>query len=294
MYRPLTIVGAIGLTALTFAVIVPLLHLLAAIVAIGYDITFVKASQRVAADPLYLAVATIVGVGVALAAGKAWLDPDAPWSRVLLVSRITLRIVALALVAGLALQLPLAELSNLSELVFPLSLEEKAFIHRVITPENQRQMLTTLLALVVIVPICEELLFRGLLLRGLNHTYGAVPALLVSSILFGLSHLRLPTAILPAIVAGLILGLIALRTSSIWPPVALHAAVNAVPVVISPEVVLIRGFNDVQAHVSHIPIALLIGSCLISLLALSLLVATANNNGKRGPTVLSESPPENR
>lgn len=294
MYRPLTIVGASSLTVLTFVVIVPLLHLLAAAVAIGYDLTYAQAFQRISADPLYLAVATIVGVGVALVAGKAWLDPDAAWIRVLFVSRVPLRIVALALVTGFALQLPLAELSNLSELVFPISLEQKEFIHRVMTPKGCSQVLTTLLALVVIVPICEESLFRGLLLRGLNHTYGAVRALLVSSILFGLSHLRLPTAILPAIVAGLFLGLIALRTGSIWPSIALHAAVNAVPLVVSPEVVLIRGFNHVQAQVSHIPIALLTGSCLISLIALSFLITTANDGSKRGQSVPSERRPENQ
>jgi membrane protease YdiL (CAAX protease family) len=294
MYRSLTIVGASSLTVLTFVVIVPLLHLLAAAVAIGYDLSYAQAFQRISADPLYLAAATIVGVGVSLVAGKAWMDPDAPWMRVLFVSRVPLRIVALALVVGFALQLPLAELSNLTELVFPVSVEQKEFIHRVMTPKGCNQVLTTLLALVVIVPICEEMLFRGLLLRGLNYTYGAVPALLVSSILFGLSHLRLPTAILPAMVAGLFLGLIALRTGSIWPSIALHAAVNAIPVVVSPEIVLIRGFNDVHAEVSHIPIALLTSSCLISLIAFFILLSTANNGSEPGQSVPSERRPDNQ
>jgi membrane protease YdiL (CAAX protease family) len=205
--------------------------------------------------------------------------------RVLLVKRVSFRFAALALVAGFALQLPLAELSNLSELVFPMSLEEKEFIHRVMTPKGWRQILTTVLALVVIVPICEELLFRGLLLRGLNHTYGAAPALLVSSILFGLSHFRLPTAILPATVAGLFLGVIALRRGSIWPSIALHAAVNALPVMISPEVVVIPGFNDVQTQVNHIPLGLLVSSLLVGFVALAALVATANDGSKRGQSV---------
>jgi len=279
MYRPLTIVGASGLTVLTLVVVVPLLHLLAATVAIGYDLSYASAFQHVSSNPLCLAVATAVGVGVTLVVGKVWIDPNAPWTRVLLLNRVPLRLLVLALVAGFALQLPLAELSNLSEFVFPVSLEEKELIHQVMTPKGWKQILTALLALVVIVPICEELLFRGLLLRGLNHTYGAIPALLVSSILFGLSHFRLPTAILPATAAGLLLGLVVLRRGSIWPSIALHAAVNTLPVVISPEVVLIRGFNEVQAQMSHIPLGILMGSCLISLVALAGMVATSKTGG---------------
>lgn len=284
MYRPLTIVGATGLTVLTLVVVVPLLHLLAATVAIGYGVNYASAFQHVSSNPLCMAVATVFGVGVALVIGRAWIDPDAPWTRVLLLNRTPFRLLVLALLAGFALQLPLAELSNLSEFVFPVSLKEKAFIQRVMTPEGWKQILAALFSLVVIVPICEELLFRGLLLRGLNRTYGAIPALFVSSILFGLSHFRLPTAILPATVAGLLLGLVALRRGSIWPSIAMHAAVNALPVIISPDVLLIRGFNDVQAQVSHIPLGLLVGSCLINLVVLALIVATekTGGNSKRG------------
>jgi len=271
MYRPMTIIAASGITVLTLVIVVPLLRLLAAVVAVAYDLSYAQAFQRISADPLFMALATVIGIGIALVAGKAWVDPDASWERVLWVNRVPLRIVALALVAGFALQFPLAELSNLSEFVFPASLEEKEFIHRVMTPKGWERIFSTLLALAVIVPICEEVLFRGFLLRGLKYTYGAAPALFVSSILFGLSHFRLPTAILPATIAGLLLGLIVLRRGSIWPSIAMHAAVNTVPVIVSPELVLIRGFNDVQAQVSHIPVAILFGSCLISLVALAVL-----------------------
>lgn len=291
MVRPLTIVVASCLAALTFVVIVPLLHFLAAAVAVGYDIAYTLAFQRVSTDPLYMAVSTVVGVSVTLVTGKAWVEPDTPWLRVLTVNRVRFRIVVFALIAGFALQFPLAELSNLSELVYPVSLEQKEFVQSVMTPKGWKQLLTTLLALVAIVPTSEELLFRGLLLRGLKQTYGAAIALFVSSILFGLSHFRLPTAILPATVAGLLLGLVALRTGSIWPSIALHAAVNAVPIVVSPEIVLIEGFNDVQAQVSHIPTTLLTGCCLISLIALAAATNPGNNDNR---SIASEERPQIR
>jgi hypothetical protein len=109
-----------------------------------------------------------------------------------------------------------------------------------------------------------------------------------------LSHYRLPSAILPAIVAGLLLGLVALRKRSIWPPVALHAAVNALPILVTEELVLIPGFNDVQTQVSHIPLSLLFGSSLIGLVAVALLVATANTAGDGGQSSGSRSEPDTR
>ncbi|MBN1655944.1 MAG: CPBP family intramembrane metalloprotease [Deltaproteobacteria bacterium] len=277
MYRPLTAVGAIGLTLLTFAVFLPLLYLVAAFTAVGFEIPFSEALRRVSADPTQMAASTVAGVAIALVTGKAWTDPDQSWQRVLSIKRVPALVVALSIVTGLALQFPLTELSNLSEMVFPISLEQKEFIRRVMTPKGGLQLLLTLSALVAIVPICEELLFRGLMLRGLKHAYGPFPALFVSSLLFGLSHFRLPTAILPATSAGFLLGLIALRTGSVWPSIALHAAVNGMPIVLSAEVLPIQGFNTVQERASHLPLTLLVGSSLTSLVAFALLMIIAKS-----------------
>ncbi|HEX5656874.1 MAG TPA: CPBP family intramembrane glutamic endopeptidase, partial [Polyangiales bacterium] len=102
-----------------------------------------------------------------------------------------------------------------------------------------------------LIPAGEELLFRGLFLFGLERRYGKGFALLVSSSFFGILH-GAPTAAVYATVAGLMLGALALRTRSVWPGIALHGAINAVPVLIPERVWPIAGFNVPSENVVHL------------------------------------------
>lgn len=79
--------------------------------------------------------------------------------------------------------------------------------------------------LVIVAPFTEELLFRGLILRGLYKRFGGLVAILLSSLLFGLVHLN-PWQFVTALLLGLILGWAYLRTGSVWLCVLGHALVN--------------------------------------------------------------------
>ena len=70
-------------------------------------------------------------------------------------------------------------------------------------------------------PLTEEPLFRGMLFGGFLQRYGPRKAIAYSALLFALIHMnpwQFPTAIL----AGLFLGWLMLRTGSIWPCVFGH------------------------------------------------------------------------
>lgn len=94
-------------------------------------------------------------------------------------------------------------------------------------------MLQQIFLLVIFVGIFEEVLFRGILLHGLEGWIGAVGALLVSSVLFGAMHYvnwiegqnlaATHAQVIHAALAGFLYGAIALRTRSLWPGIFLHA-----------------------------------------------------------------------
>jgi membrane protease YdiL (CAAX protease family) len=88
------------------------------------------------------------------------------------------------------------------------------------------------LVVAVVAPLTEELLFRGLILRGLEQRYGAWPALLVSSALFAASHV-FPAQAIPAFAAGLYLGWLYLATGTLWWPLAAHALYNGLVVTLA-------------------------------------------------------------
>lgn len=95
------------------------------------------------------------------------------------------------------------------------------------------EALVLLLPLALLPSICEEVLCRGVILRGLMTQWKRprmvwLPILL-SSLFFGLLHLD-PLHAGAAMLMGLLLGFIAVRTGSIWPCVICHLVNNAISI----------------------------------------------------------------
>jgi membrane protease YdiL (CAAX protease family) len=81
----------------------------------------------------------------------------------------------------------------------------------------------------VAAPLCEEFFFRGILQRGLTPAPPASPvrALVVTAVVFSAFHLD-PVGFAARVELGLLFGWLYLRTGSLWPSIAAHAANNLV------------------------------------------------------------------
>lgn len=75
-----------------------------------------------------------------------------------------------------------------------------------------------------IAPIVEELIFRGVILNRLKIKMGIKKAVIISSILFGMIHYEL--GILSAIIFGICMSLIYLKTRNIFATIAIHIINN--------------------------------------------------------------------
>ena len=83
----------------------------------------------------------------------------------------------------------------------------------------------TLLALLQ--ALCEEVTFRGFILRGLErHAFRPWTALLLSAFLFALFQMNVFQA-LPHFLLGVLMGFLVQRTGSLWPAVLFHFCYNA-------------------------------------------------------------------
>lgn len=82
-----------------------------------------------------------------------------------------------------------------------------------------------LVLLGVLIPICEELLFRGVILRSLLDRWGAWPAILVSALIFGAFHLH-PVHGLIAFLLGIAAGWAMVATGSVLTAIAVHVTNN--------------------------------------------------------------------
>ncbi|MBO5962791.1 MAG: CPBP family intramembrane metalloprotease [Alistipes sp.] len=79
---------------------------------------------------------------------------------------------------------------------------------------------------VVTAAISEELLCRGLLFEVLNKRWGVKSSIFFSALFFGLIHFDPATAVI-ALVAGMIFGVLYVRTSSLYTTIIIHAINNA-------------------------------------------------------------------
>ncbi len=282
--RPAHSLSVLG--ALALLLLAALGSALVAGVAIGVEMlrhgaTFVEAAATLRSDVLLLSVCQLGGIALALGAGViAVHGSDARFRDALDLRPVPAAISMLAITAGLALQFPLSELANLiAQLAPSLAPDQGAqeALQHMVHIRSVGDAIAIPLAVVAIPAVSEELLFRGLFLPSLGRRYGTGTALALSSILFGVVH-GVPVAMIYAGLAGLVLGLVRLRTGSVLPCIALHGAFNAVPVLLPPELVRIEGFNTGGAGVYHLPLALAVGSallCAVSLAAMTRLTSDA-------------------
>ena len=81
-------------------------------------------------------------------------------------------------------------------------------------------------AVVLVAPVVEELFFRGLLLGALRRRWGTGVAVVVSSLVFGVTHFQ-PLQFVALTAAGVIFAGAAERTGRLAPAIAVHAGFNA-------------------------------------------------------------------
>lgn len=210
-----------------------------------------EATRAASKAPLNLALVQAAAVGVIFIVAFPHRGREGGLLESVHVRPLVGGIVALCFLAGAFVQLPLAELGNLVQEVWPLSFEELARRYQLLNPTSWWAGMSILIALVIVAPVTEELLFRGWLLPDLNEQYGKVPALVWSSVLFGLVHIE-PSAVLYATVGGLVLGAVALRTKSTLASIGMHAGVNALPLLLPASLLRVEGFNTLSQKVEHI------------------------------------------
>ncbi|PQJ49081.1 hypothetical protein BTO01_26715 [Vibrio jasicida] len=127
----------------------------------------------------------------------------------------------------------LSDLTSLMLLFFPANLDEYLMMSRLLSGG-----VASIVVICVIAPLIEELLFRGIILRGFLKHYSDNTSILLSSMLFALAHLTL-TQLPVAYVLGALLGWLYVKTKSLWASILAHGIYNMC-------VMLIWSVNDVK------------------------------------------------
>ncbi|KJY80864.1 CPBP family intramembrane glutamic endopeptidase [Vibrio nigripulchritudo] len=114
----------------------------------------------------------------------------------------------------------LSDLTSLMLLFFPAHIDEYLMMSRFLSGG-----LVSIVVVCIIAPLMEELLFRGVMLRGFLKHYSEYTSIMLSAMLFSIAHLTLIQ--LPVTyILGTLLGWLYVRTKSLWPSILAHAIYN--------------------------------------------------------------------
>lgn len=134
-----------------------------------------------------------------------------------------------AALLGISLHPTYVMIAGLVSYAYPISEQASAAMKPFTDQISSAPLMTVIFLMAVIPSICEELAFRGFIFGGLIRDRGKLRAVLVSAIMFGISHGVLQQSIC-ATLMGLLLGCIAMKTGSVLPGILIHLANNTLSV----------------------------------------------------------------
>lgn len=125
--------------------------------------------------------------------------------------------------------------------------------------------------------VCEEWFFRGYVLAALRR-FGFATAVIGSALLFGLMHVLTSNMLslerlLPSTFMGLVLGLVAWKTQSLWPGVVLHTAHNGLLLSVGHFRLQLQEWGIGLEEDSHLPALWLLGGLVAAVMGLTLVVS---------------------
>ncbi|MEX0776818.1 MAG: CPBP family intramembrane glutamic endopeptidase [Phycisphaeraceae bacterium] len=143
-----------------------------------------------------------------------------------------LRLAALATVVALPVVFAAGLLTQWISLIVgqPVPQVAHEMLKVMLAAESRGTVALLCVSAIVVAPLLEEVIFRGLVQTSLLSVMGRWPVVGVSAVFFAVMHLPAVgvwQAMPPLLVLGLILGWLYEKTGSLWPGIALHAAFNA-------------------------------------------------------------------
>ena len=205
--------GSVGLLLLALAVQVFVLGILQ---YTGYEI-----GVALLPHPIGLGLINVSSMVVVLVAGLMFTEQ--PWRSVLALQGFPLRHALPALMVMVGLHFVFSEISNYVTWLYPPS--ESVDEQLDLLMGGGEHLWAAALTLIVLAPVGEELVFRGVILNGLAARYTRGAALLMHAVLFALLHLNVWQAP-AAFCSGLVLGWWRLNTGSILLCFLGHALLN--------------------------------------------------------------------
>lgn len=144
---------------------------------------------------------------------------------------------------------------------------------KVLPADNLNSLLKILsiITIILIAPICEEIIFRGVLLGRLTVKYNLKIGILSSSVMFGILH----TDFISFTLFGILLSLLFIKSNSLIAPIIVHITFNTISVILDYYLLA----NWPKGFISNLPLLqIFIISVILILISLSWIIPFLKKN----------------
>lgn len=148
---------------------------------------------------------------------------------------------------------------------------------------HQQSLALVLFVFAITPAVCEEFLFRGFVLSSLRR-YSAAWAVAISAVVFGLMHVLTSNVLvverfLPTTFMGVVLGVVAVRTGTIWPGMLLHALHNGLLLTMGHYADQLKQWQILIDEGQHLPLSWLVAGVAGLVLGLAMIWASSRRPG---------------
>lgn len=159
-------------------------------------------------------------------------------------------------------------LMAIAQAIFPRRLVEAFDSSAIFARQSPVEVALLVAGVGLAAPVCEEFFFRGVLQSALGERLAPSAAVVVTALVFSLFHLD-PVGFVARFELGVVFGLLAWRSGSLWPAIAAHSANNLLSTAL-----FFAGRNgglDAEAELPWwgVALAFLLGNAALALLARS-------------------------
>lgn len=225
------------------------------------SVPFEQLMEQFALSPVLLGIVNTAAVGSVLFAAspltRSTLREVYPFRGIPFIAYLPLIVMMIGL--GFAV----SELDNNIRALYPMPefLEQASAL----SADTLPALIALAFVLVVIAPLTEELLFRGLIMHGFLRRYSARAAIVLSAALFAVLHVN--PWIMPSImVLGIALGYLRVASKGVWAPMFAHGLHNgAVFCFAYLKWFPIQGYSVDYEDGMHQPIALTITGVILAI-----------------------------
>jgi len=176
-------------------------------------------------QPLVMGGINLVAFGAAVAIGLRL--NRLPFRRAFPVGRITVFQVVGVAITLLGTDVLLSDADNVLRALLPVPHWLAEFFEDVIYTKNA--LFSRIVLLVIVAPVTEELLFRGIILRGFLSRHRPTVAVVLTAVLFAALHAN-PWQFVSSLFLGIAFGWFYMRTGSVWLCVLAHAFSNGLAI----------------------------------------------------------------